>query len=134
MKTILLVCIGIVAAIAPVHAASKSFKVTDVVIVSLTNKIPPGAPVFKKGATVKLNISKKRVTGQKGISIPLIRGSATEDIYTKIIARQGKSDTATVSKFGGKITGVNLNFTRKIASPIPGVTMPGQVTYILEPK
>jgi hypothetical protein len=136
MKTILLATLALAAIAAPVQAAKKSFVVDNVAIATLDGKIPDGAPVFKKGDVIKLNIkSGKKVTGPKKIEIPFLKSSATDDIYSKIIAKQGKSDVATVKKnTSGKIINVNLAFTRKVASPIPGVTAPGIVTYILLPK
>lgn len=134
MKAILLATLAIAAAVAPVQAAVKSFKVETVAIVTLDGKIPKGVPVFQKGKIIKLNIKPKRLTGPQEISIPLTRTTATETIYSLILGNKGKSDVATVTKVSGKINRVELVFTRKVASPIPGVTMPGLVTYTLSPK
>jgi hypothetical protein len=134
MKTILLAALALAAVAVPVQAAAKPFKVETVAITTLDGKVPKGAPVFKKGEIVKLNIKAKRLTGPKQISIPHARTTATEVIYSLILGAKGKSDVATVTKVSGKINRVELVFTRKVASPIPGVTMPGLVTYTLIPK
>jgi hypothetical protein len=134
MKTILLATLALAAVAAPVQAAKKAFKVETIAIATLDGKSPKGAPVFKKGDIVKLDIQKKKLNGPQGISIPLLRSTATEVIYSLILAKKGKSDVATVSKVSGKINRVELVFTREIASPLPGVTMPGLVTYTLLPK
>jgi hypothetical protein len=134
MKTILLATLALAAIAAPVQAAAKPFVVDNVAIATLDGKIPKGAPVFKKGDVIKLNIKSKKLTGPKRIAIPHLKSSATDVIYSKIIAKQGKADVATVKRSAGQIINVNLAFTRKVASPIPGVTAPGLVTYILLPK
>jgi hypothetical protein len=128
MKTILLATLTAFAIAAPIQAAAKSYKIVDVVLLSPTGKVP-GAPSFRKGATISIDVTKKVVTGPQKISIPRKKGSATEDLYAKVDARQAKSDTAVVSKSGGKITQIKLNFTRKVLGNIAG-----QITYILQPK
>lgn len=134
MKLILLATLAIAAIVSPVQAAAKPFKVENVVITTMDGKIPKGTPVYNRGATVKLNIQAKRLTAPKKVTIPVLRTTDTEIVYSKIDGKQGKSDVATVTKQDGKITRVVLVFTRKVASPFPGVTMPGLVTYTLVPK
>jgi hypothetical protein len=134
MKTILLAALALAAVAAPVQAAKKPFKVVTVTITTLDGKTPDGAPKFKKGDTIKLNIKPKKLTGPEEISIPHARTTASEIIYSLIDGKKGKSDVATVTKVSGKINRVELVFTRRVASPIPGVTMPGLVTYTLIPK
>jgi hypothetical protein len=128
MKTILLATLAAFAIVAPVQAAAKSYKIVNVVVVSPTGKVP-GAPSFKKGATIKIDVTKKMVTGPQSISIPFKKGSVTEDLYNEVDAKEAKSNTAVVSKSRGKITQIKLNFTRKALGNIPG-----QITYFLQPK
>ncbi len=136
MKTILLAALALVAAAAPVQAVARTFVVKSVNIMSPQNKFPTGAPSFKKGAIVKLNITKKKVTGPKKISIPSKKKSAAADVYNKSVPKQGKSDTATVRKNKTKVIAVELSFTRKVSQKFMGRTVKttGMVTYILEPK
>ncbi len=140
MKTIVLAALAAVATLAPLHAVEKAFKVTNVLIVTPNSQRPPGAPNFKKGDTVRLDIGKNRVTGPQGITIPIASTSVTADVYNKV-KNVASTDTATIRKNGltgkkSKIIGGELNFTRPVKMSVFGqtITTAGMITYTLEPK
>lgn len=136
MKTILFAALAAATTLAPLQAAkvkAQAFVVESVNIISADSKMPPGAPVFKKGSTINLTITQKKLTGPNGIVMPIQTKSVTADTYYKELELPSVNQ-ATVRKDTStkKVIGVELTFTRPVK--FFGATTAGQVTYILKPK
>lgn len=131
MKTILLATVAAIATLAPIQAATKAFVVKEVSIVTLNGKIPPGAPVFKKGQVVKLNITPKKLKGPKGIKMSIQSKSVTADSYFQAI-KALTYNQATVHKNTKTKKPIAVDLTCFRPVPVFGsVTAPGQVSYTL---
>ncbi len=137
MKTFILAALAIVATVAPLHAKkvkSQTFIVKEVTVVSVSGSLPKGAAKFKKGATVKLKISPKKLTGPKKISMLIESSSITSDVYREgtgtlqyTLAKVNKNTTTQ------KAINVDLTFFGP-AKVFGNVTAAGQVSYTLVPK
>ncbi|MES2659951.1 MAG: hypothetical protein V4689_15125 [Verrucomicrobiota bacterium] len=136
MKTILFAALAAAATLAPLSAEvkAKPFVVKTVTVVTVSGKIPPGFPAFKKQDIVNLKISPKELTGPQKIDLPIKSKSITSDVYYKGTSVLNFTE-ATVYKNATtkKVTRVDLTVFAPV-KVLGNVTAPGQVTYSFVPK